>query len=170
MEGEESKDKDIQEINYHWPALESDPQIFTEYLLKLGMSDEWHLCEVFGLDDDWLSFVPQPCLGAIVAFDRKTREDEKPGLGENSEIVPFYMKQTGTLDNACGIIACLHAIMNHLGEISLFDESILDRFAKNTNIMTPAERAKYLEEFKEFKEEHKHHSSKGQTEVPTSSK
>ena len=105
----------------------------------------------------------------MLLLKEKTRDDEKPGSGDDSEIVPFYMKQTGTLDNACGIIACLHAIMNHQGEIPLTDGSILDKFAKETKRMTPAERAKYLEEFKEFKEEHKHHANQGQTEVPTSS-
>ena len=169
MEGEDQNPNQHEEPEYHWPALESDPQIFSEYMTKLGMSDEWQISEVFGLDDDCLSFVPQPCVAAIVTFERNTKADEKPGSGDDSEIVPFYMKQTGTLDNACGIIACLHAIMNHQAQIPLTDGSILDKFAKDTKSLTPAERATYLEEFKEFKEEHKIHANQGQTEVPTSS-
>ena len=40
---EEQKQNEVQEPSYHWPALESDPQIFTEYMTILGMSDEWQL-------------------------------------------------------------------------------------------------------------------------------
>lgn len=153
---------------YHWPALESDPEIFTNYMTKLGMSNDWHICEVFGLDEECLGFVPQPCVAAIVTFERKTRDDGKPGAGADSKIVPFYMKQTGKLDNACGIIACLHAILNHHDEITLNNDSILHKFRKDSENMTPQERARYLEDFTEFKEEHKVHASQGQSEAPTS--
>ncbi|CAI2378983.1 unnamed protein product [Moneuplotes crassus] len=155
---------------YHWPALESDPEIFTGYMNKLGMSIDWHICEIFGMDDDCLSFVPRPCVGVIVTFERtEDRDDGKPGDGTSSTLVPFYMKQTGTLDNACGIIACLHAIINHISDISLAADSILDKFKKDTADKTPEERASYLEEFKDFQEEHKSYASQGQTEAPTSS-
>ena len=60
MEEENQTENENQEKSYHWPALESDPQIFSDYMTKLGMSDEWQISEVFGLDDDCLSFVPQP--------------------------------------------------------------------------------------------------------------
>ena len=29
--------------------------------------------------------------------------------------MPYYMKQTNELDNACGIIAALHCVYNNLG-------------------------------------------------------
>ncbi|CAI2379283.1 unnamed protein product [Moneuplotes crassus] len=160
-----------EEKEYRWPALESDPEIFTSYMSKLGMSDDWNICEIFGMDDDCLSFVPRPCVGVIVTFERtENRDDGKQGDGTSSTLVPFYMKQTKTLDNACGIIACLHAIMNHTSDISLTADSILDKFQKETADKTAEERATYLEEFKEFQEEHKSHASQGQTEAPTSSK
>lgn len=77
------------------------------------------------------------------------------------------MKQTGTLDNACGIIACLHAIMNHIPDITLNVDSILHKFYKDTQNLSAEERATYLENFQDFKEEHKSHASLGQTEAPT---
>lgn len=169
MEGENNKEEQPEDTEYHWPALESDPGIFTEYMTKLGMSSDWHIGEVYGLDDDCLGFVPKPCLGVIVTFERKTKDDGKPGDGDESKIVPFYMKQTGTLDNACGIVACLHAILNHSSDISLNTDSILEKFKKDCEEKTPAERASYLEEYKDFKEAHKEHASQGQTETPTSS-
>uniref|UniRef100_A0A7S3JMI0 Ubiquitin carboxyl-terminal hydrolase n=1 Tax=Euplotes harpa TaxID=151035 RepID=A0A7S3JMI0_9SPIT len=136
-------------------------------MVSLGMSDEWQIGEIFGLDDDCLSFVPQPCLGVIVTFEQSAVDDAKPGSGDDSEVVQFYMKQTGTLDNACGIIASLHAILNHQSQITFQEGSILDRFAKATNALSPADRAKYLEDFKEFKEMHQEEANKGQTDVPS---
>ena len=169
MEGP-AQEQTGENAEYHWPALESNPEVFTNYMSRLGMSSEWHICEVFGLDDDCLGFVPQPCLGAIVTFERtENRDDGKPGDGTTSNVVPFYMKQTGTLDNACGIVACLHAIMNHNEDIPLNTDSILDKFYKDTKDLTAEQRASYLEAFTDFKEAHKESASEGQTEAPTSS-
>jgi len=41
------------------------------------------------------------------------------------------MKQTGTLDNACGIIACLHAAFN-VETVTFEDKSILANFKETT--------------------------------------
>ena len=76
------------------------------------------------------------------------------------------MKQTGTLDNACGIIACIHSVLNNLERIQLNPGSLLDRFNKETADMTPSEKAVYLENFTEFKEEHKSHANQGQSDIP----
>ena len=77
------------------------------------------------------------------------------------------MKQTGTLDNACGIVACLHAIMNHSTQIPLNVDSVLDKFAKDTKELDPDARATYLEGFTDFKEEHKSFAGQGQTAPPS---
>ena len=77
------------------------------------MSPEWAIGEVFGFDEELLAFLPQPIVGVIVAVERlKKDEDRAKGSADNTGIVPFYMKQTEVLDNACGIIACLHAVLN----------------------------------------------------------
>ena len=41
--------------------------------------------------------------------------DRQRGDEANTDKVNYYMKQTGVLDNACGVIACIHAILNNLG-------------------------------------------------------
>lgn len=46
--------------NFEWPPLESNPDIFTDYLRKVGLPQEWAINEVYGLDDELLAFVPQP--------------------------------------------------------------------------------------------------------------
>ena len=43
---------------FNWPPLEGDPEIFSNYLYKLGMSKEWKIAECFGLDEELLAFLP----------------------------------------------------------------------------------------------------------------
>lgn len=43
-----------------WPAIESEPAVFTEMLGKLGMPLQWQFAEVFGLDEELLAFIPGP--------------------------------------------------------------------------------------------------------------
>mmetsp|Transcript_9347 Transcript_9347/g.7120 ORF Transcript_9347/g.7120 Transcript_9347/m.7120 type:complete len:152 (+) Transcript_9347:132-587(+) len=78
--------------------------------------------------------------------------------------VDFYMKQTGTLDNACGIIACLHAIFNNLGLVGIIPDSILDKFYLKAVGQTPEERAATLEVMEDFKEAHKEYAAQGQSD------
>jgi ubiquitin carboxyl-terminal hydrolase L3 len=67
------------------------------------------------------------------------------------------------LDNACGIIACLHSILNNLDTIQLNPESILHKFYEDTKAQNPDERATSLENNNEFKAAHKVHASQGQS-------
>ena len=61
------------------------------------------------------------------------------------------MKQSGTLDNACGIIACLHAALNNLDNVTLTPDSILDKFYQANKDKNPAERCAALENDQAFK-------------------
>jgi hypothetical protein len=45
----------------------------------------------------------------------KKSEDKEKGSLESQ--AAYYMKQTKELDNACGVIACIHSIFNNLGLI-----------------------------------------------------
>lgn len=85
----------------------------------------------------------------IVCYERlKKEEDKEKGQEDWASVSDFYMKQTGKLDNACGAIACLHAIYNNLGEgkITLGDGSHLKSFLDDGKEKTPEERAKLLED------------------------
>ena len=99
---------------FHWPPLESNPDIFEQYCSKLGLPDVWGFGEIYGFDEDLLAMVPQPVMAVIINSERlKKTEDKEKGSADTK--AHFYMKQSGTLDNACGIIACIHAILNNLG-------------------------------------------------------
>ena len=73
------------------------------------------------------------------------------------------MKQTSELDNACGIIAALHAIYNNTGDqkINLMPDSVLASFLDSVNGVSPAERATALESYSAFKEAYRATASQG---------
>ena len=120
--------QDQQQV-FEWPPLESNPEVFTNYMHKIGLPATWAVGEVFGFDEELLAFLPQPVIGVIVNIERlKKEEDKELGSEDNVGKVNFYMKQSGTLDNACGIIACLHASLNRLDKIDLTPDSILDKY------------------------------------------
>ena len=150
--------------DFNWPPLESNPEVFTKYMHTIGMSDQWAVGEVFGFDEDLLTFLPQPIIGVIVAIERTQKAaDREKGSADNNSLVSYYMKQTNELDNACGIIACLHACLNNLDKIELTEGSILHSFQQATANMSPEERATYLESANDFKEQHASAASEGQS-------
>jgi len=150
---------------FDWPPLESNPEIFTEYMHKVGLSPSLAVGEVFGFDEELLAFLPQPVHAVIVNFERLNKAEDK-ALGNPEVPVDFYMKQSGTLDNACGVIACLHSVFNTPAEIA--DGSVLAKFKAATAGKTPEERCAALETDTSFKEQHASFASQGQSEAVTS--
>ncbi len=53
------------------------------------------------------------------------------------------MDQTHQLDNACGVIACLHSIFN--SDIELSSDSVLGKVLAETQNKSSAERASIIE-------------------------
>lgn len=162
------------EQQFDWPPLESNPEVFTDYLHKIGLSKSYGIGEVFGFDEELLSFLPRPIHGVIVAFERLNRDsDISKGNEQHVSKVDFYMDQTGSLDNACGIIACLHAIFNNNSEdghdsMLVDGDSVLKKFRETTKNQTPAERCVTLEDSTDFKEIHTSFAMQGQSAAITS--
>ena len=74
---------------------------------------------------------------------------------------------SGTLDNACGVIACLHAVYNNLGPLGgLPSGSILAEHLAMTLGATPAERATALESNASFQQVHQAKAAEGGSAVP----
>jgi len=152
--------------SFHWPPLESNPEIFSEYMHSCGLPSSWAFGEVFGFDEELLAFLPQPVIGVIANVERLNKQEEKL-RGAIDTPVDYYMKQTGTLDNACGVIACLHAIYNNLQHIgALPEDSVLATHLAATAGMTPEERAAALEANTAFQQIHKEHAAQGGSAVP----
>eukprot|EP00929_Paragymnodinium_shiwhaense_P115316 TRINITY_DN84080_c0_g1_i1.p1 TRINITY_DN84080_c0_g1~~TRINITY_DN84080_c0_g1_i1.p1 ORF type:complete len:245 (+),score=74.94 TRINITY_DN84080_c0_g1_i1:35-769(+) len=152
------------DTTFNWPPLESNPEIFTDYMRKCGLPAAWGFGEVFGFDEELLAFIPQPVLGVVVNMERLKKAEDKERGSEGVE-VDYYMKQTDVLDNACGVIACIHAIANNrgAGKIELVEGKTLSDYLQKVASMSPAERATALEGFTAFQEEHKAHAAEGQS-------
>lgn len=48
-----------QQEPFNWAPLESNPEIFTQYMEKVGLNTaSWQFAEVYGFDEDLLAFLP----------------------------------------------------------------------------------------------------------------
>lgn len=151
---------------FKWPPLESDPEIFTDYALKVGLPKNYAFDELFGLDEEILLTIPPPVISVIVNLQRgKNKREIDESKRVKYEEVPFYMHQSSELDNACGLIAALHSIGSNLNDIVLDGNSILGKFFDQAKDKQPKERATLLENMKEFKEAHLEYSSQGQSKL-----
>jgi len=107
----------------HFIPLESNPELFTELVHKLGLSKSFEFQDVLSLDDpDLLAFLPRPAYALILVFPttelyEKRVRDEDNLLQMIDEDLPdgdvLFFKQT--INNACGLYAILHAVCN--GEV-----------------------------------------------------
>mmetsp|Transcript_7205 Transcript_7205/g.7444 ORF Transcript_7205/g.7444 Transcript_7205/m.7444 type:complete len:233 (-) Transcript_7205:63-761(-) len=151
---------------FHWPPLESDPEIFNNYMYKIGLSKECSFGELWGLDEEMLSLAPQPLYAVIINYVRGENKfvyDESKKL--KSSEVPFFMLQCGELDNACGLIAAIHSIGSNLNKLKLEKNSILEKFYEACKDKDPKERATYLENMNDFKEQHTGFAVQGQSKL-----
>ncbi|KAJ1462343.1 peptidase C12, ubiquitin carboxyl-terminal hydrolase [Pelagophyceae sp. CCMP2097] len=133
-----------------WLPLESTPEVLNPYASKLGQCDGWSFVDVWGLDDDLLAFIPQPCLAMCLLFPSdkiagprraQLREASAGGVGRHL----FFVAQHDALGNACGTIAMLHALGNAQGSGFVLKEGLpLARFSAATAASTPSARGDAL--------------------------
>lgn len=121
-----------QRYSKHFIPLESNPEVFTELIHKLGITNSLSFQDVLSLDDpELLGFLPRPVHALILVFPtteaymrRREVEDfeAKDYLdGADEKDVVFFRQ---TINNACGLYAILHAFCNgetrnSFGELAL---------------------------------------------------
>ncbi|KAI7825984.1 ubiquitin carboxyl-terminal hydrolase isozyme L3 [Gamsiella multidivaricata] len=158
-----------------WLPLESNPEVLDKYVRDLGVPAPWRYADVMGLDEELLAFVPQPVHALILLFPitpkyEEYRKEEQSRIDQQGQTVsPKVIFYPQTISNACGTMGVLHSIANNwaYGESLKLDEgSIIETFLKRTIEMSPAERAKALEEDKAWAHVHEGHASTGQTATP----
>jgi ubiquitin carboxyl-terminal hydrolase L3 len=154
-------------VTFEWPPLESDPNIFNKYFTEIGLPALFSFGELLSLDYKELQVIDPPVYGVIAAIKRpKGRYCLEENVIDYKQ-VPFYMKQEGSLDNACGLIAALHVIGNNLESMHVDNSSILGEFYSTSKTLSDEERCKLLENSNSFKEKHSIFASEGQTAVPS---
>lgn len=158
-----------------------------EYIYKLGVSRDWQIQDVYGLDREMLDFIPQPVKAVIVLFPctiskiRTDANDEKEPESVADDL--FYTHQLSR--NACGTgmfpfhtlylqlndlifytVALVHGILNNLKDIKLKDDSIIRNYYDKAKDLTPEERGKLLDSDKSFASCHEEFAQEGQTSAP----
>lgn len=154
------------DADFFWPPLESNPEVFNAYMHEVGMSPDFCFSEVLGLDEESLHAVPQPVYGVVVILQRLHQDNgRKKGSARNLPLVDYSMKQAGTLDNCCGLVACLHVLLNSPVIVNtLRPHSLLANFQQATIDKSPAERCQLLENNVAFRAVHQRHAVQGQSE------
>ena len=114
------------------------------------MKPGYEIVDVFGFDAELLMMLPSPILGIIFLFPPK-RDERPPKVYDAAKFEgadsPFFLWQTKALDNACGAIACIHAVANNLDAIPLSDDSTLQKYLKEATAegVLPEKRGLILE-------------------------
>ncbi|XP_024369743.1 ubiquitin carboxyl-terminal hydrolase 3 [Physcomitrium patens] len=155
-----------------WLPLEANPDVMNQFLHGLGFPSDVGCHDVFGFDDDLLAMVPTPVLAVLLLFPI-TKESEEASLVEQTKIAEagqqvsenvYFMKQT--VGNACGTIGLLHAVGNVAAQVDLAEDSYLQRFVKKTSVMSPDEKAHFLETDTELETAHSVAACGGDTAPP----
>ena len=152
--------------------LESNPEVMNKFLQKLGVTNNWNVVDVMGLDSDVLSWVPRPVLSVMLLFplsenyENHKKEEENEILSKGQEVSGniFYMKQN--ISNACGTIALVHSVANNTDKIDL-SEGHLKKFLEDAKNLDAAARGALLEKSEGIINAHKELAQEGQTNTPS---
>ena len=133
------------------------------------MPDAWEINDVFGLEPELLTMLPQPVLGLMLLFPITSQHREHCQAHPPSSPLPpslYYMKQT--VSNACGTVALLHLLANgrSSGRLLLPPSSPLEAFLSSTSALSPQERAAALECDEAIVRCHDAAAKEGQTAPP----
>ncbi|CAG9334524.1 unnamed protein product [Blepharisma stoltei] len=138
----------------NWPALESDPEIFTSYFRSIGLSQNYEFAEVFTLEEEI------PCEAVILAYNYTGENPPFEGEQIGSQ---YFIKQVNTLDNACGLIASIHAILN--SNIEVAEGSILSELKEGVRDKSPEDAAAWLIHHEGLHNTHRQYAQEGQSNI-----
>ena len=113
-----------------WLPLESNPEVFTSFGHRVGLSPDLTFVDVLGLDPELLAMTPRPCCAVILLFPcsekiyqaraAEARKLSAAAALQQSYFSPaakkaFHIQQVASFGNACGTIAAVHALTNLAG-------------------------------------------------------
>lgn len=160
-----------------WVPLESNPEVMTKFLHKLGVPTEWCIVDVYGLEPDLLALVPSPVLAVILLYpinqkgnapQGDTEVEDKAETAETSDTSNtsnsvYHVKQY--IHNACGTIALIHSVANNLDSIKLKD-GFLKTFLEESKSYSFSKRGELLLNAQGISNTHQESALEGQTEAP----
>ncbi|KAK0438370.1 ubiquitin carboxyl-terminal hydrolase [Armillaria borealis] len=97
----------------HFPPLESDQEIFSELLYRLGVDTNLKFIDILSLDID--PDVPRPALALIFicTYNLSPQSDgEVLERVEKSPFDPMVFSVPQSIHHACGLYAILHSVCN----------------------------------------------------------
>ncbi|KAF7782354.1 hypothetical protein Agabi119p4_1730 [Agaricus bisporus var. burnettii] len=154
--------------------LESDPEIFTTLIHKLGVDPKLSIQDVFSLDDESLiAMTPRPVFALIFTLfvtEKYTKwrdEDEKPravynGYGDSEDTIWFEQ----TIHNACGFYGILHSVSNGPAADHILPNTPLDNLLRKAIPLDRDARALVLEDSQEIEEAYRVAALQGGTAPP----
>ena len=158
----------------HYIPLESNPEVFTTLIHRLGVSPDLEWVDVYSIDDpELLAFVARPVHALVLvfpttaAYEAKTKIDEDKrtqhiGSGLNEKVI--WYKQT--INNACGLYGILHAVSNGPARDHINENSTLKKLLTSAIPLEPKARAQLLEGSVELEEAHREAAMQGDSVVP----
>ena len=154
--------------------LESNPDMLTEFIRKLGVLSPTRFVDIWSFDDETIELFPQPMLAVCVLYpsDVVDRERAKefeaqrrfyPSDGSKCLYIKQRMEEHG---NACGTIAVLHAICNNVSRIAFAPNSPLLTFAQQLKGLDSEAAADVLSKATDLHSVTSQVAATGQTETP----
>lgn len=166
MEGEKIQD--------NWKAIESNAQVITDFVSKIGFDASTHVFQdLFSLDDWAQDMVKKPCLGLLFIFpinekQEKARAEENDRIKKEGQKIAeklFYMKQYAA--NACGTVGIFHILGNLQGENQklIKNNSVLQKFFEKVKDQNPHERGLTFKGSSDIFQAHSNTVTEGETQV-----
>ncbi|KAH9995466.1 ubiquitin carboxyl-terminal hydrolase, family 1 [Xylariaceae sp. FL0662B] len=158
----------------HFIPLESNPELFSELIHRLGVSTSLAFHDVLSLEEaDLLALVPRPALALILVIPARGNYTERLAE-EEKDVVPHTKHGDGedvmwykqTIGNACGLYAILHAVSNGDARNFIEAESHLSRLTEKCKPLGPQDRITVLEDDEELAAAHKAVAVRGDSAAP----
>jgi ubiquitin carboxyl-terminal hydrolase L3 len=177
-----SGDKEkVETKDLKWGPMESNPDVLTTLAHKLGATKNWRFNDILGLDEELLAMTPAPVLAVIFLYPwigqtaepttttTTDKPTEKPTEDKDKEKAAdaFYLTQVGSLGNACGTVATIHALANLTLQSkykSKLGDGALKDFIEKTSTLTPLERGRYMAKDKGINDVHQSFFAGGSNE------
>mmetsp|Transcript_37201 Transcript_37201/g.76247 ORF Transcript_37201/g.76247 Transcript_37201/m.76247 type:complete len:236 (+) Transcript_37201:3-710(+) len=147
-----------------WPALESNPEVLTNFIQAIGAPSTAAFHDVFGLDEELLGMVPQPVHALVLLYPHSGHAKAPRSRDTPSEGEAFFLWQTERLGNACGSIASIHSVVNSEVGKDVAPDSALAKFLAKANPLHPEDRGMALDSDDEIRALHSKFSLQGQTD------